>query len=69
LLYLRLPPLGLLKLVEVEESRCAAITLPIEIVGWVAVAAKFEAGFVSGGTMREGNMIIRDVVEEMDLVL
>ena len=69
LLYLRLPTFRLLKLVEVEVAGCTAVALPVEVVGRIAMTAKFESSILAGRAVCEGDMIICDVVEEMDFVL
>lgn len=60
------PALRFLESVDVEEAVGAGPAFPIKVLAWIAVAFECQPSCFTRGTMREGNMVIGDVVEEMD---
>ncbi len=50
-------------------ARLTAVSIPIEVVLWIAGALVVQTVLLACGTMCEGDMVVGDVVEEVDFVL
>ena len=53
----------------IEVGSLTGIAFPVEIFLWIAVAFQPQSVLFAGGAVREGVMIIRNVIEEVDLSL
>lgn len=69
LVLLVLKALGLLHAIDVKESGCARVALPIKILLGVAVATEVKSSLLARGAVSEGNVVVGDIVEKLDLVL
>lgn len=45
------------------------IALPVKVVLWIAVAAEVQPRLLARRAMREGHVIVCDIIEEVDLIL
>ncbi len=45
------------------------VSFPVEVVIWIAVALELDSQIFTSRAVREWNMVVGNVVEEMDLVL
>ena len=52
--------------IQLEEARRARISLPVEVVLGVAAAFQVEAALLARGAVRERDMVVGDILEEMD---
>jgi hypothetical protein len=54
---------------QIEEPACAAVAFPIEVVFGITVAAQFQSEVFTCGAVGEGNVVVGDVVEEVNVLL
>jgi hypothetical protein len=52
-----------------ESVQLTGIPLPVEIIVWIAMTLQLFPQSVASRTMGEGDVIVCDIIEEMDLVL
>lgn len=69
LIQLVLVSLRSLHTVQLEESRGARVSLPIKVIFGLAAAFELEAALFARGAVREGDVIVGDVLEKVDFLL
>lgn len=62
-------PLWFRHAINVVISRQAGVSIPVKVLFGIAVALVFQAILLPGRTVREGNMVVGNVVEEVDFLL
>jgi len=63
------PAVGLGHPGDIEKSRSAGVMLPVKVFVGVAVTSESSSRLLARGTVSEGNMPVRNVVEEVNLAL
>lgn len=62
-------PIRFLHTIDLKEPRRARISLPIEIILGLACAFQIEPALFARGAVRERNMVVCDIFEEVDFFL
>ena len=60
---------GFLQIVQFKKPRRARVSLPVEVIFGLAGASEVEAALFACGAVREGDVVVCNVIEEVDFFL